>query len=66
MKMIRPSINVKYCIEVKRDFHDPDSDWQALRFHKKLQDAIDDIEFERHFAHKQEFRLTRLEWTVIG
>ena len=66
MKEIKPSINVKYCIEVKKDFHDPDSDWQELRCHKNLEDAIDDIQFERDFAYNQEFRLTRCEWTVIG
>ena len=65
MKMIKPSINVKYCIEVKRDFYDPDSDWQTVRCHKNLQDAIYNIGEERKDFPNNEFRLIQLEWTVI-
>ena len=65
MKMIQPSINVRYCIEVKRDFHNPDSDWVEIGCSTKLQAAVDDIEKEREMYPNQEYRLTRCEWTVI-
>ena len=65
MKMIKPSINVKYCLERKKHYHDADSDWETLRCHKILQDAIYDIEQERKESYKEEFRLIRMEWTVI-
>ena len=63
--MIRPSINVKYCIEIRRHYYDADSDWELVRCHKNLQDAMHDIERERKESYKEEFRLIRMEWTVI-
>lgn len=65
MKTIRPSINVKYCLEKKKHYPNADSDWETLRCHKILQDAIYDIEEERKRSYKEEFRLIRMEWTVI-
>lgn len=62
MKMIQPSINVKYIVEVK-DLH---NGWQEIGFSTKLEEAIKDIESERKMLPKQEFRLIRSEWTVIG
>lgn len=63
MKMIEPStINVKYIVEVK-DLH---SGWQEIGFSTKLEEAIKDIESERKLLPKQEFRLIRSEWQVIG
>ena len=62
MKMIKPSINVKYIVEVK-DLH---SGWQEIGCFTELQEAIKDIENERKLLPKQEFRLIRSEWAVIG
>lgn len=64
MKQIKS--NVKYCIERKMHYHDTDSDWEQIRCHKNLQDAMYDIEQERKEFYKQEFRLTRVESTVIN
>lgn len=63
MKHIKPSINVKYIVEVK-DLHG--SGWQEIGFSTKLEEAIKDIENERKILPKQEFRLIRSEWQVIG
>ena len=60
--MIEPSINVKYIVEVK-DLH---SGWQEIGFSTKLEEAVKDIESERKMLPKQDFRLIRSEWTVIG
>ena len=56
---------MKYCLERKKHYHDADSDWETLRCHKNLQDAMYDIEQERKESYKEEFRLIRMEWTVI-
>jgi hypothetical protein len=64
MKQIKS--NVKYCIERKMHYHDADSDWEQIRCHKNLQDAMYDIEQERKEFYKQEFRLTRVESIVIN
>lgn len=63
MKTIKPSINVKYIVEVK-DLHG--SGWQEIGCSTLLEAAIKDIENERKLLPKQEFRLIRSEWTVIG
>jgi hypothetical protein len=47
-------------------YHDADSDWEQIRCHKNLQDAMYDIEQERKEFYKQEFRLTRVESIVIN
>jgi hypothetical protein len=62
MTTIKPSINVKYVVEIK-DLH---GGWQEIGCHTLLQEAIKDIENERMLLPKQEFRLIRSEWTVIG
>lgn len=62
MREIKPSINVKYIVEVK----DPHSGWQEIGCSILLEAAIKDIENERKLLPKQEFRLIRSEWTVIG
>jgi hypothetical protein len=63
MKTIKPSINVKYIVEVK-DLHG--SGWQEIGSSILLEAAIKDIENERKLLPKQEFRLIRSEWEVIG
>ena len=63
MKEIQPSINVKYIVEVK-DLHG--SGWQEIGCSTRLEDAVKDIESEREMLPRQEFRLIRSEWTVIG
>ncbi len=62
MTEIKPSINVKYIVEIK----DPHSGWQEIGCSILLEAAIKDIESERKLLPKQEFRLIRSEWTVIG
>ena len=42
------------------------SGWQQLQCYSILQNAIDDLEKQRRFYPKLEFRLIRSEWTVIG
>ena len=63
MKTIQPSINVKYIVEVK-DLHG--SGWQEIGCSTKLEEAVEDITSEREMLPRQEFRLIRSEWTVIG
>ena len=63
MQHIQPSINIKYIVEVK-DLHG--SGWQEIGCSTKLEEAIKDIESEREMLPRQEFRLIRSEWTVIG
>ena len=63
MKTIKPSINVKYCVEVK-DLHG--SGWQEIGCYTRSEDATKDITSEREMLPRQEFRLIRSEWTVIG
>ena len=62
MKTIKPSINVKYIVEIK-DLH---SGWQEIGCSTRLEEAIKDIESERKMFTRQEFRLIRSEWEVIG
>jgi hypothetical protein len=62
MKDIKPSINVKYIVEIK----DLRSGWQEIGCSTRLEEAIKDIENEREMLPKQEFRLIRSEWEVIG
>ena len=62
MKTIQPSINVKYIVEVK-DLH---SGWQEIGCSTRLEDAVKDITSERKMLPRQEFRLIRSEWMVIG
>lgn len=62
MQEIKPSINVKYIVEVK-DLH---SGWQEIGCSTRLEEATKDIESERMLLPNQEFRLIRSEWTVIG
>ena len=63
MQHIQPSINVKYIVEVK-DLHG--SGWQEIGCSTRLEDATKDITSEREMLPRQEFRLIRSEWTVIG
>ena len=62
MQEIQPPINVKYIVEIK-DLH---SGWQEIGCSTKLEDAIKDITSEREMLPRQEFRLIRSEWMVIG
>ena len=63
MQHIQPSINVKYIVEVK-DLHG--SGWQEIGCSTRLEDAVKDITSEREMLPRQEFRLIRSEWMVIG
>ena len=63
MQEIKPSINVKYIVEVK-DLHG--SGWQEIGCSTRLEEAVKDITSERKMLPRQEFRLIRSEWMVIG
>ena len=61
MKMIKPSINVKYTIEC-----DYGSIWKDEGSFTLLNDAITEVENLRNFLPNAKFRLIRSEWEVIG
>ena len=60
MKMIRPSINVKYIIE----WCDNDV-WEAIRSFTLLDKAEEYLQLQRECAPNGKFRLIRSEWQVI-
>jgi hypothetical protein len=55
-------ISLLYCVQVNNIY----SGWQQLQCYSILQNAIDDLEKQRRFYPKLEFRLIRSEWAVIG
>jgi hypothetical protein len=61
MKMIKPSINVKYIIE----WCDNDV-WEALRSFTLLDKAEEYLQLQKECAPNSKFRLVRSEWQVIG
>ena len=60
MKHIKPSINVKYTIEISSG-----SSWEELQSFTYIQKAIDYLEKVRQAHPKNKYRFVRCEWKVI-
>jgi len=60
MKIIKPSINIKYIIECCKK-----ESWEYECGYSLIQEAIDEIEKLRKFFPNAKFRLVRSEWQVI-